>query len=260
MIAQQRREKTLELIRRDGFASLASLTSEMNVSASTVRRDLVFWEQVGLVRRTHGGVFYTGGQPENPHFQQHQQSAQSQKQAIAQVAAEMISDGDTVLLDGGSTTYELGQQLVGRDLQIVTNSLPLANLFSRSETTDLILLGGYLHSRTGVVLGPYTEKMLQQLHCRWAFLSVAGADSQQLYNNNQLLVETERAMMSAVDTVVVLADSSKFGRKGMIPLCRWDRIDRVVVDADLSADWQCQLAGKVEVVLAPLTADSTAEP
>ena len=250
VVSQQRRLKILEVIRQDGFASLETLARELGVSESTVRRDVTVLDQNGKVRRTHGGVLLTSSLPDNPHFRQHQTSAQAQKRAIARVAAEMVQDRETVLLDGGSTTYELGLRLMGRNLQIVTKSLPLANLFSRSESADLTLVGGHLHSRTGVMLGPVADKALEGLHCRWAFLSVAGLDAQHLYNDNQLLVQTELAMMGAADKVVVLADSSKFGRKGMFPLCGWDRVHRVIVDHELAAEWRSIISRSTELIVA----------
>jgi DeoR family transcriptional regulator, fructose operon transcriptional repressor len=250
MVAKQRRLKILDLIRQDGFASLDALARQLGVSESTVRRDVTALDQDGKIRRTHGGVLPISSLPDNPHFRQHQTSAQPQKRAIALVAAEMVGERETVLLDGGSTTYELGLRLMGRNLQIVTNSLPLANLFSRSESTDLTLVGGHLHSRTGVLLGPVAKRTLDQLHCRWAFLSVAGLDEERLYNDNQLLVETERSMMGAADRVVILADSSKFGRKGMFPLCEWDRVHSVVVDHHLAAQWRDQISKSTELIIA----------
>ncbi len=257
MIAEQRRLKILELIRQDGYSSLDTLAKQLGVSESTVRRDATALEQEGKARRTHGGVLLNSSLPDNPHFRQHQTSAQSQKRAIALVAAAMVQERETVLLDGGSTTYELGLQLMGRNLQIVTNSLPLANLFSRSESTDLTLVGGHLHSRTGVVLGPVAKRTLEQLHCRWAFLSVAGLDAQRLYNDNQLLVETERSMMAAADKVVILADSSKFGRKGMFPLCDWDRVHCIVVDHQLAPQWREQIGRSTELIIADPVPESS---
>lgn len=252
MIAEQRRQKILQMVQQHGFASLDLLSSELAVSESTVRRDLAALEQSGQTRRTHGGVFYTGSQPNVAHFRQNQNVGIDRKQAIAVKVSQMIQDGDTLLLDGGSTTYELAQRLVGRNLQVVTNSLPVANLLSRSDSTDVILLGGYLHSRTSVVLGPYAQQMLAHVHCRWAFMGIAGLDESELFNSNQLLVETERAMMASADAVVVLADSSKFGRKGMTHLCHWDVIDQVVVDTELNQAWREKLQGKAELVLAEM--------
>ncbi len=127
-----------------------------------------------------------------------------------------------MLLDGGSTTYEVARLLVGRPLQIVTNSLPVANLFASNATTDLVLLGGYVYPRTGVSLGPYANEMLERLNVRRTVLSVAGINERGFFNSNLLLVETERAMMKAADEVIVVADSTKFGHQSLrtLPLER----------------------------------------
>lgn len=250
----------MEIVQRQGFASLDQLSSELDVSESTVRRDLAVLEKTGKARRTHGGVFYTGSQPHVSHFRQNQQLGSGRKRAIAKAAAAMIQDGDTLLLDGGSTAFELAQELIGRNLQVVTNSLPVVNLLSQTDATDVIVLGGFVHSRTGVVLGPYTVQMLQHIHCRWAFMGVAGLDADSLFNSNQLLVESERAMMKSADTVCVLADSTKFGRKGMTYLCGWEGIDHVVVDSQLSRSWQDRLAEKTNLVMGAVGAPESGNP
>ena len=195
MLAEERRSRLLELVRTRGFASLPDLADALAVSESTVRRDLDYLEESGTAKRTHGGVFYTGPSPKLPHFDERQPAQWDKKRAIAARAAELIEDGDTLLLDGGTTTYEVARLLVGRHLQIVTNSLPVANLFASNATTDLVLLGGYVYPRTGVSLGPYANQMLASLNVRRTVLSVAGINERGFYNSNLLLVETERAMM-----------------------------------------------------------------
>jgi DeoR/GlpR family transcriptional regulator of sugar metabolism len=146
-----------------------------------------------------------------------------------------------VLLDGGSTTYELARQLVGRPLQVVTNSLPVANLFASSDRVDLVLLGGYVHTRTGVSLGPYANSMLSSLNVQKAVLSIAGADRRGYYNSNLLLVETERAMMQCADQTIVVADSSKFGHSSLARLCGLAEVQTVVVDSGLDEKWQREM-------------------
>src|SRR5688500_4104338 len=156
-LPEQRRDQLLELVRQKGFASLPELAEALEVSESTVRRDLEQLEESGAAKRTHGGVFYTGREPRLPHFVDRQTNQWDKKKLIAERAAELVEDGDTLLLDGGTTTYEVAQRLVGRSLQVVTNSLPVANLFLTSPTTDVVLVGGYVHSRTGVAIGPYAD-------------------------------------------------------------------------------------------------------
>jgi DeoR/GlpR family transcriptional regulator of sugar metabolism len=251
MLADERRGRLLELVRVRGFASLPDLAGELQVSESTIRRDLDHLEETGAAQRTHGGVFYTGPSPKLPHFDTRQATQWEKKRQIAGAAGKLIEDGDTILLDGGSTTYELAQVLVGRPLQIVTNSLPVANLFASSDTADLVLIGGYVHARTGVSLGPYANQMLGDLSVRRAILSVAGIHDQGYYNSNLLLVETERAMMKSADEVLVVADSTKFGHKSLALLCALGQIGVLVVDNEISEDWRSKVvAAGVKLVIA----------
>ena len=238
VVAEERRNRVLELVRDRGFAALPELAGKLKVSESTVRRDLDYLEEVGVARRTHGGVFYTGPSPKSPHFDLKQSVEWDKKRQIAAATAQMIEDGDTVLLDGGSTTYELARVLVGRPLQVVTNSLPVAMLFSGSDSVDLVLIGGYVHSRTGVSMGPYANEMLAQLNVRRAVLSVGGINQRGCYNSNLLLVGTERAMMKAADEVIVVADSTKFGRVCLTHLCGLDQVGTLVSDQEISDPWQ----------------------
>ncbi|MCA9127544.1 MAG: DeoR/GlpR transcriptional regulator [Planctomycetales bacterium] len=250
-VTDQRRVRLLELIRAEGFVSIPDLKSALDVSESTVRRDLDFLESEGEARRTHGGVFFTGQASSMRMFEDRRAEQWDRKRQVAFAASKLIDNHDTLLLDGGSTTYELARQLVGRPLQVVTNSLPLANLFVSGVQADLVMLGGYIHSRTGVALGPYANQMLSSLNVQTAVLSIAGADHRGFYNSNLLLVETERAMMSCADRTIVVTDSSKFGKSSLARLCRLSEVDTVVCDDELDELWQEQLreAG-VNLVLA----------
>src|SRR5688572_22268716 len=246
-----RRTKLMELIRQRGFASLPALAEELAVSESTVRRDLDFLEESGVAQRTHGGVFYTRTSPKLAHFDQRQALNWDKKRQIAALASGLIDDNDTILLDGESTTYELAQLLVGRPLQVVTKSLPVANLFTSSGNADLVLIGGSLHTKTGVSLGPYANQMLAGLNVRRAVLSVAGINERGAYNSNLLLVETERAMMDSAEEVIVVADSTKFGHTSLAQLCKLDAIDVLVTDSEISSDWRNRFsAADVRVVVA----------
>jgi DeoR/GlpR family transcriptional regulator of sugar metabolism len=241
-LTDDRKNKLLELIRQRGFASLPALAETLEVSESTVRRDLDFLEESGVAQRTHGGVFYTGPSPRLAHFDQRQALNWDKKRQIAVAASRLIEDNDTILLDGGSTTYELAQLLVGRPLQVVTNSLPVANLFTSSENADLIFVGGYMHAKTGVSLGPYANQMLAGLNVRRAVLSVAGINDKGCYNSNLLLVETERAMMTSAEEVIVVADSTKLGHTSLSHLCDLNQIDVLVTDGEISAEWRERVA------------------
>lgn len=249
-----RRAKLRELIRSRGFVSIPDLRDALSASESTIRRDLDYLEEQGEAKRTHGGVFCTGPSASLQVFEDRRVGHWDKKRQIAVEAAKLIEDRDTLLLDGGSTTYELARQLVGRPLQIVTNSLPVANLFAASENTDLIFLGGAVHHRTGITLGPYANQMMEGITVQKAILSVAGVDSRGYYNSNILLVETERAMMRCADQTIVVADSSKFGRSSLTRLCGLGDIHQIVVDSDLNQAWRDRLTQQgVAVTIAELS-------
>jgi DeoR/GlpR family transcriptional regulator of sugar metabolism len=251
-IVEERRTRLLELVRERGFAALPDLAELLTVSESTVRRDLEALEEAGQAKRTHGGVFYTGASPKLPHFDQLQPANWDKKRAVAMKAAELIADGDTVLLDGGTTTYEVARLLVGRPLQIVTNSLPTANLFASNANTDLVLLGGYVYPRTGVSLGPYANEMLARLNVRRTVLSVAGINERGFYNSNLLLVETERAMMQSAEEVIVVADSTKFGHQSLAHLAPLNEASHLVVDDGITPEWKKRVeAAGVRLTVAP---------
>ncbi|HTQ37736.1 MAG TPA: DeoR/GlpR family DNA-binding transcription regulator [Pirellulales bacterium] len=256
VVVDERRNRLLELIRQRGFASLSELVEALEVSESTVRRDLDFLEEGGSAKRTHGGVFYTGSSPQLPHFEERQPAQWELKKAIARRAADLIELDDTLLLDGGTTTYEVARLLVGKSLHVVTNSLPVANLLASSSATDLVLLGGYVYPRSGVTLGPYANDQLAQLNVRKTVLSVAGVNERGFYNSNLLLVETERAMMHAADRVIVVADSTKFGRQSLAHLCPLNAVQTLVVDQRLSPKWRERMTAAGVEVLVASTAES----
>lgn len=251
IVADERRSRLLELIRARGFASLPDLAGQLLVSESTVRRDLDALEESGSVQRTHGGVFYTGPSPKLAHFDQRQSAQWDKKRRIAEAASRLIEDGETILIDGGSTAYELARLLVGRSLQVVTNSLPVATLFTSSDSGDLIFVGGYIHTRTGVSLGPYANEMLSKLRVRRAIVSIAGVKEEGFYNSNLLLVETERAMMAAADEVIVVADSTKFGISSLALMGKLDEVDIVIVDDELDDAWRRRITDAgVQLIIA----------
>src|SRR5262249_19867245 len=153
-------------------------------------------------------------------------------------AVERIRDGDAMFLDGGTTTLEVAKLLVNRRLQVVTNSLPIAQVLSGSQETDLIMLGGYVYPKTGVALGPLLVRMLEDVHVHQALMSVSGITPKGLFNSNVLLVESERAIMRCADEVVVLADHAKFNRPALAHLCELSAIDTVITDPALPGEYR----------------------
>jgi DeoR/GlpR family transcriptional regulator of sugar metabolism len=214
------------------------LVGELDVSESTIRRDLSQLEEEGIVRRTHGGAVFVSDRFAVLNYADRETTAAAEKQAIGQMAAELIHDEETILLDGGTTTFQVAKKLLTRTLQVVTNSLPIANLLSSAANVELIFIGGYIYPRTGVALGPLAQQALSMVHVNKAFMGAAGIVEDCLYNANALMVEAEQKMMACADEVIILADQSKFGKRALARLSGWENIDCVISDDRLEAGWQ----------------------
>src|SRR6202789_1827243 len=253
MLAETRRKYLLDLITRQGYATLDELVKVLGVSESTIRRDLEALDLAGSIKRTHGGAVYTGGVRSMPAFDERPETAAAEKRAIGMAAADLIQDGDTVLLDGGTTTLEVARALVGRQVQVVTTSFPIAQLLAASQQTSLILIGGYIYPRTGVALGPLAIATMQSIRVRTAILGAGGVVAEGIYNSNSLLVETERQMMSSGQEVMIVADHGKFGRLALARLCGLDQVDQFVTDSGLNSEDRAMLeeAG-VAIHVAPI--------
>lgn len=257
MTADERRQQVSEFLARKGFADLSVLVAELGVSESTVRRDLSQLEEEGIVRRTHGGAVFVSDRFSVLNYTTREASAVSEKFAIGRAAAALIEDGETVLLDGGTTTFQVARQLLLRSLQVVTNSLPIANLLGSASNIELIFIGGYIYPRTGVALGPLALQALRSLHVTKAIMGVAGITEEGLYNANGLMVETEQQMMQCADEVIIVADCSKFGRRALARLGGWDAVNRVVSDERLEQKWQDVVRGSgAELIVAKDSADA----
>ncbi len=249
MLLDQRRDSIVQIIEKKGFVSLQALAEELGASESTIRRDLEYLERIGQIRRTRGGAAYVG--ESLAAFDERKNWAAEEKQRVGQAAAALVESGETVLLDGGSTTLEVARHLAGKSLQVVTNSLPIVNQLVGAANIELIFLGGYLYPKTGVALGDLTIQALRSIHARRLIMSIGGLTESGLFNSNSLLVETERQMIEAVDEVIVVADSSKLGHSELIRLCGLDVIDRLVVDSGITSEWQKTLESHgIEVVVA----------
>ena len=156
------------------------------------------------------------------------------KEAIARRAAQFVKDGDVVAIDGGTTTPRLAPYLANRPVRILTNSILIAHrieqLRSGANGAEVFLTGGFVYPGSGLLVGPQAVANLREYHSRWAFLSVGGLDLQGATNTNQLVVESERAIIQHTDNAVILADHSKWGHRDMVRQCEWSEISRIITD------------------------------
>ncbi|MFW6066158.1 MAG: DeoR/GlpR family DNA-binding transcription regulator [Planctomycetota bacterium] len=233
---EDRRGRAAQELSEKGFMSLAELVQVLGVSESTIRRDLEVLEEQGLIRRTHGGAVYV--QDSGGHrlaFAERETTAQREKQAIAAATAALIPPAQTVILNGGTTCYEVAKAVRGRHLNVITNSVPIASLLSTELETEVTLIGGYVYPRTGVALGSTAEQQLDFLHATQLVMSCAGVTEQGAFNSNQMMVDVERKMLSVAEEVILAVDHTKFGRRAVTKLCGLDEVDVIVTDAGAPA-------------------------
>ena len=246
-----RRAQEMQLISVNGFMSMADLVHHLRVSESTIRRDLEVLEEQGVLRRTHGGAVCLKDSPVHRlAFSDRQTTAVTEKAAIACAVAELIPPGRTVIINGGTTCFQVAKAIQGRRLNVVTNSVPIASLLSADSTTEVTLIGGYLYPRTGVALGNMAERQLEGLHATQLVLSCAGVTEEGAFNANQMMVDVERKMMQLADEVILAVDHTKFGARSLVKLCDLAEIDILVTDAGVdepTRQWLASLKAKVVV-------------
>jgi DeoR/GlpR family transcriptional regulator of sugar metabolism len=216
------------------FVSLEELCAGLDVSRATVRRDLIEAERGRAIRRVHGGAMSTSSREEALDFGKLSVSCQEEKTRIGRAAAEMIQEGQTVILGGGSTVAEVARCLLCRPIQIITNSIPVAQLFWECPQTEVTLTGGYLYPRLGIQFGPIAERMLHSVSADIAILGVRGITADGLSETSALVLESFRAMMKCAQRVVVVADHTKFGRNAMIHVADLDEVHQIVSDSGLA--------------------------
>ena len=174
-----------------------------------------------------------------------------EKRRIGALAAGLIENGQTVILDGGSTVAAVARLLTRGSLHVITNSLPIAEIFNESRQIEVTLSGGYLFPRLRVTLGPLCEQMLGGVNADVLVMGIGGATEDGFSNTNTLVVSPQRKMIEVSHKVIIVADHTKFGRRAVMPLAPLDVADTVVSDAGLSPEYQDMLRARdVQVLLA----------
>ena len=240
--AAPRRKSLHRRISERGFVAIAEIAREIGVSNMTVRRDLQALERDGLVQRTHGGAVLAPPAtviPTEPSYTARRELNLEAKQRIAAAAAAMVSAGEVIGLDTGSTVACLAAELAAREgIEIVTNSLQTILAMPQLVLPEVFLLGGRLRPREGSLCGSITR---QQLASHWmdrVFIGTAGIDEHGLYDYSPEDAEVKLVYMQRTKATVALCDSSKFGRRSFVRFCGFEAIGTIVTDHPLPPDIQ----------------------
>lgn len=208
------------------------LSNELEVSSVTIRKDLKLLEDKKLLFRTHGNVSKTNPYTQDIHVYQKETINVAQKLRIAQKAANLISPNDAIIMASGTTLLYMAQAIeVQEQLTVLTSALNIAMVLIEKPMVDVIQLGGIVRKTSTSVNGPFTQYMLSQFACSQLFLGVDGIDVQYGCTTSNLMeANVNQLMIAAAHRTVILADSSKFGRKGFGRICSFDAVDQIITD------------------------------
>jgi DeoR family glycerol-3-phosphate regulon repressor len=227
----KRHNAILKLLEAHGSLSVATLSQELDVSSETVRRDIRTLVEAGAAVRVHGAVGLAGQIGEAP-FERRMRENAAAKRAIARALADRIADGDTLMLDTGTTTSFLARELLGhRRLTVVTNSSDIARTLATVNGNRVFMAGGELRGDSGAALGASALAFIRSFAVQHAIISAGAVDASGVMDFDLQEAEFARMVLDCGEQRIVITDAGKFHRRGVIRVAGFDRIDRLVTDA-----------------------------
>lgn len=222
----------MDKLDNEKYVNVLDLCKLLDVSAVTIRKDLKFLEDKGLLCRTHGGASLENPYINDRHVNEKEKIWVTEKSAIAQTAATLITETDSILIGSGTTVQALARFIkpIGK-LMAITSSLNVVLELIKFKDVDVLQLGGFVRSSSASVVGSYALQILENISCSKFFLGVDGIDLEYgLTTTNLEEAQLNRKMLSSAQKTIVLADSSKFGKKGFARICGLDQIDQIITD------------------------------
>ena len=243
MMAEERRTQILQILRSAGRVRVNELASQFNTSAVTIRNDLNDLAQRGLVQRSHGGAMLPDAIMRESPLQERLKAHAEEKRRIGAAAATMVNDGETIILDSGTTTLEIARQIKKkRGLHIITNGVNIAAELLDARDCEVFIVGGTVRGESASISGRFTEEMFDQFSADKLFLSGAGCDLE-FGVSGANLEETmvNRAMLRIAREIILVADASKFSKRSMSRIAPFSEIDTVISDKGLSENIQAKV-------------------
>lgn len=264
MHERERHKLILDAVQERPVATVSDLAGMTGASLATIRRDVAALHLQGRLRRVRGGAEalhppeFVGlaGRP----FHVAEAINLDCKRAIARAAAEMCADGESVLINGGTTTYQMVHFLADTRLQVLTNSFPIAEHLLRHSRSTVMVPGGAIYREQGLIVSPFDNDVTRNFYARRMFTGAQGIGRLGLMERDPLLIRAEQKLIGQADELVVLADSSKFAQRSSLILCGLDQVGTIITDSGIDADARDMLesAGVRLVVTDPLAGDRPA--
>lgn len=243
MMAEERRTKILQIVRSAGRVRVNGLARRFSTSAVTIRSDLNELHQRGLVLRSHGGAVLPDTILRESPVHERLKAHSEEKRRIGAMAATLISNGDTIILDSGTTTLEIARQIKKKPgLQVITNGVNIAAELLDARDVQVFIVGGTVRGESASISGHFTEEMFEQFSADKLFLSGAGCDLE-FGVSGANLEETmvNRAMMRIAREIILVADASKFSKRSMSRIAPFSEIDTVITNTSLDEEVQQKL-------------------
>jgi DeoR family glycerol-3-phosphate regulon repressor len=230
MRLHKRQNEILASVKSRGACSIVELAAELQVSDETIRRNIKPLVRQGLIEKVHGGIVLN--QNQEPPFEKRMNEQVDEKKLISTLVAEIISDGDSIMLDTGSTTAYVARGLDGRrNLSVVTNCTEIARTLAREPSNRVHICGGALRADDWATFGSSAIEFVRQFHVNYAILSIGGiTDSGSFMDYHLEEAEFSRAVIEQANKTIVVADHTKFSNPNFIKVCDFDAVDMVVVD------------------------------
>ncbi|MCF7827071.1 MAG: DeoR/GlpR family DNA-binding transcription regulator [Candidatus Marinimicrobia bacterium] len=248
----ERRQSILEKIHEQGSARVENMAKEYAVSEVTIRNDLKYMEERGLIHRSHGGALLKHNVGFDHPLIEKQRLKMPEKREIAQTAAGLVENGDSIILDSGTTTFEMLNHLGDvTDLTILTNAVNIAYAAISLPNIQTLLTGGFLRKKSFSLVGPDAEELLSKYYVDKLFIGVDGLDlAYGISTPNPEEASLNRIMVSIAREVIVVADSSKFGRSSLSKICGLEAITKIITDKGLDPEFRRQLEARgIEVII-----------
>lgn len=232
----KRHAAILKILDTKGTVTISALAEAMDVSLETIRRDVRPLVDGGAVLRMHGAISLTSQAGEAP-FRRRMRDNAAAKQAIAAAAAATVRHGDAVMMDTGTTTSFLARALTGhKRLTIITNSTDVARTLAGGEGNRVFLAGGQISGDSGAVLGAAAVRFVNGFSATHAFISAGAVDGDEVMDYEESEVEFARALLSRAEHRALVTDATKFGRRGLVTVCRFSGLDALFTDAPVTGN------------------------
>lgn len=245
MLEQQRHRLILDLLQERTFVRLQEFVEALDASPATIRRDIGKLASEGRLQRIHGGAqlpdaVARSGAVQAPlrgsSFLVNRERHVAEKRAIAERAVALCQDGETILVNGGSSTFMMGEFLCHRDVNVLTNSFALAGVLLESGTCRVTLPGGEIYRRQNVILSAFEEDLVNRYQGRWMFMGTPAIGVHGVMESDPLLIQAEQKLLRQAEQLVVLADSSKIHARGQFQFCALEEVDILITDSGIADD------------------------